>query len=636
MTLELAAGWLQICQEDHEMCMPSIDEQPTLPSRVIYIDPDESKAPYLHESKGDHGYYVALSYRWGTTQKGELKDNVYYDYRHSIPLESISRTPRDAIRITRGLGIRYLWVDALCIIQDSDVDKDKELGVMGDIYRNATVTIAAANGDHADSGLFKIRDVRAYRPCPIFRYEDEDGREVRVFAARLDHEVQNSPLDTRAWTFQEEILSTRILKFGPDSLRWSCVTLAASEMAPMGNRHSPHRLDYQMREWIHYPEAKPLWYEALDPRRRYFEDWYSVVEHYSTRNLTKPTDKLPALSGLAKIMQRLYGCTYLAGLWKEDLEYGLLWYVCEKPKGPGAEGISQDSLYHEVSYRVGRISKADGETSSSESEPEKPEENNGFPAQSMFWLNTQEESLSKAHIHETPSMDDSADNTFHVDRAPSWSWACFDDAKIGFLYSQHGLAAGGTSMAMGLDAVCRPKHHNQSVYGEASGGHIILKGALNWVFVLPDRIAGWHKDYKTPSMMIGRWTAHLLRPAAVCDGPVGFAALDNNPEHTGLAGAMVACLLLRLDDEELLESKLPTRSGWLRPKSYVPLAFNNLDDGTLLINQGRRRWVVCLLLRPVNDEKTIFCRVGLCQMYHSFWADRLEDSGKRQAAVIIV
>jgi Heterokaryon incompatibility protein (HET) len=618
MTLELAAGWLQICQENHAMRMPSIDEQPTLPSRIIYIDLDESKAPYLHESKGDRGHYVALSYRWGTTQKGELKDNVYHDYRNSIPLESISMTPRGAIGITRGLGIRYLWVDALCIIQDSDVDKGKELGVMGDIYRNATVTIAAANGDHADSGLFKIRDVRAYRPCPIFKYENEDGREVQVFAAGLDHEVQNSPLDTRAWTFQEEILSTRILKFGPDSLRWPCVTLAASEKAPMGNEHSPHRLDYQMREWIHYPEAKPLWHEALDPRRRYFEDWYSVVEHYSTRDLTKPTDKLPVVSGLAEIMQRLHGCTYLAGLWKEDFEYGLLWYVCEKPEGLRAGGISQDSLYGELSYR---ISKAGGEASSSELEPETPE-NNGFLAQSMFWLNTREESLTKAHIHETPSMGDSVDNAFHIDRAPSWSWACINNARIRFLYSQHGLTAAGTSMAMGLDAVCRPKHHNQSAYGEASGGHIILKGALNWVFALPDEIARWHKDYETPSMMIGRWTAHLLSPAAVSDDPVGFAAFDNDPEHTGLVGTMVACLLLRLDDEKAMESELSTRSGWLRPGSYVPLAFNNLGDGKLSINQGRRRWVVCLLLYPVN-EKTIFRRVGLCQMYHSFWADRL-------------
>lgn len=115
MIVELAAGWLQICQEDHEMCKPFIGELPTLPTRVIYIDPDESKALYLQESKGDRGYYVALSYRWGTAQKGELKDNVYHDYRHSIPLESISRTPRDAIRITRGLGIRYLRLTNLTL-----------------------------------------------------------------------------------------------------------------------------------------------------------------------------------------------------------------------------------------------------------------------------------------------------------------------------------------------------------------------------------------------------------------------------------------------------------------------------------------------------------------------------------------
>lgn len=508
---------------------------------------------------------------------------------------------------------------------------------MGDIYKNSTLTIAAANGDHADSGLFKVRDPRECRPCPFFKYKNEQGQNTQVFACRPTLNFHHSPLDTRAWTFQEEMLSTRTLKFGPGFLRWSCVTISASEEMPMGNQHSPIRLDHQMRQWIHCPSAKPPWHEALDPRRFYYEDWYSVVEHYSTRKLTIPDDKLPALSGLAMTMEKLRCGTYLAGLWKEDLEYGLLWYVRSfSEKSMNNSMTPGGGIWNDTSYRVGR---KDGKEMDTKNIGEKTP----FGDSPSFWLDSQDVAKELSFITKNLQISaaSSTESTGTPDPAiippgtPSWSWASLENAAISFLYSQHGLAAGGAPRAKGLQVICKPKHNELSVYGEISSGALVLKGALDWVFLLSNPILGWNRDYQTPSMMMGRWTAEVFCPMK--SEAVGFAALDEDPEITGLGnGIQVAIFLLRHDDEETPERQKPSPSGRTGTSSYLPLAFNHTNSGHLLLNHGKRRWTSCLLLREVDRDKQLFRRVGLCQLYHSFWGNRLDDEGKRQRIITIV
>ncbi|KAK6596239.1 heterokaryon incompatibility protein [Botrytis cinerea] len=318
-SMRLAITWMIDCF-DHRLCRETIG---ALPTRVIYIDENPSIAPRLVESKGQVVSYATLSYCWGRKGQLQLKKANHLQFLNALPVQLLSMTTQDAIRVTRALSIKYLWVDALCIIQDSTEDKLKELAVMGEIYSRSVITIGAANGDYADAGLFAKRDPHRQRPCPIYEIET-NGSKTQIFAELPRDDEQGTILDSRGWIFQEEALSARTLKFCSDGLRWSCVTVCATETTPNGNSHPSNKLDYRLKTWLHYPEWNPRWVVALDPKRRYFQDWYEAVSSFTARDLTYHTDKLPALAGVATRIHKIRRYDYLAGLWKQDLEYGLL------------------------------------------------------------------------------------------------------------------------------------------------------------------------------------------------------------------------------------------------------------------------------------------------------------------------
>ncbi|PVH68228.1 HET-domain-containing protein [Cadophora sp. DSE1049] len=162
--------------------------------------------------------------RFGSTQKGELMTANLEAYKRCLPVDKLSRTIRDAVTVTRALGFRYLWVDALCIIQDADPDKKSQLPLMGSIYQDSAITLAAAVSDHADAGLFAIRDPHAWRPCPVYKESLPNGKSCQIYAQLPRDELCDTPLDTRAWIFQEEILARRTLKFTSKGLLWSCAS----------------------------------------------------------------------------------------------------------------------------------------------------------------------------------------------------------------------------------------------------------------------------------------------------------------------------------------------------------------------------------------------------------------------------
>jgi hypothetical protein len=248
--LDLAGAWLKFCHEHCGPCLPKMDKAPMLPTRVICVDSNERKTPFLYESGGGPGHYFCLSYCWGDSRKALTTTKTYWPYRKEISIETLPRTFQDAIKVTRGLGVRYLWIDALCIIQDSKDDMAKEISTMGSIYRNATMTIAAANGNNADSGLFSIRDPRSVRPCLLFRIDNSDhwGRHhYPIVVENQNIRSFSSPLDNRAWILQEEMLSARTLVFSPGCLRWSCVMWGASESEPNGFENMASGFQFQSR-----------------------------------------------------------------------------------------------------------------------------------------------------------------------------------------------------------------------------------------------------------------------------------------------------------------------------------------------------------------------------------------------------
>jgi hypothetical protein len=237
----------------------------------------------------------------------------------NISLEKLPPLFQDAIIITRQLGLRYIWIDSLCIIQDSTRDWETESSKMGSIYENSYVTIAATTAP--DGNARCLQD----RPKPVqLVYENKSRKEYTLRARRfVDHHPDvktdaparpSGPLTTRAWALQEHVLSTRILHYTATELLFECRTSYRCECHPARKM---------------YPTTPALIPKAIARQSKVahglWDAWQHVVEEYSKRALTVPSDELPALSGIASKVREATTSSYVAGLWKDNLASDMLW-----------------------------------------------------------------------------------------------------------------------------------------------------------------------------------------------------------------------------------------------------------------------------------------------------------------------
>lgn len=145
-------GWIQECDTSHPKCHQHSNGK--LPTRLIDVgSADESTQPRLVNSDGRSGHYVALTHVWGGLVPVRTLKESLVKYMCKLPLPFLPSNFTDAITITRRLGIQYLWIDALCIIQDSTQDWEAECANMGDTYRNSVLTIAAVDAESSKVGF---------------------------------------------------------------------------------------------------------------------------------------------------------------------------------------------------------------------------------------------------------------------------------------------------------------------------------------------------------------------------------------------------------------------------------------------------------------------------------------------------
>lgn len=297
-----------------------------MPTRVIDVGPcDGSREPFLHESNGESGEYMTLSYCWGSSQPTITTRENLKSHKSRIPVDKLPQTIKDAVLITRKLGKRFLWVDALCIVQDSvnGDDWERESSKMNQIYGNAFLTIAAASASDSHGGIFAPQSERLspYR-IPYSRPDLGECGSVLLF---LPEPLKaKDALSLRAWTLQERMLSRRILKYNKEKVTYSCRAGNASESLGF-------MLDPSIANLITAGSGPTMFSSGEKDTRSslssglLFNHWYQNIEDFSGRNLRYCTDKLPAISGFAHEMQKLVGGAYLAGIWERDLRLGLLW-----------------------------------------------------------------------------------------------------------------------------------------------------------------------------------------------------------------------------------------------------------------------------------------------------------------------
>ncbi|PVH97037.1 HET-domain-containing protein [Periconia macrospinosa] len=249
---------------------------------------------------------------WGREPFLQLVAHNYEQFCVAIPMEELPKTFQDAIRITRSLGIDYIWIDSLCIIQEDVQDWEREASTMSGVYGGSYINIAASTSKNAHGGMFTK---------PEFFV---DGLRVRVLIngiARVkevhhtniyESHVTESHLATRAWTLQEKLLPTRTLHIGDRGAFWECNCDIANEGLPLGIQHPVHtRLKDQQRSDL-----------GLSVLYR----WHHIVKVYSAANLTYTKDKLPALSGVARHLSQEHNFQYLAGIWRDNtVNHQLCW-----------------------------------------------------------------------------------------------------------------------------------------------------------------------------------------------------------------------------------------------------------------------------------------------------------------------
>ncbi|KAM3067234.1 hypothetical protein ACMFMG_005400 [Clarireedia jacksonii] len=410
---------LEICDEIHTECRGSEfrsgSESPwELPSRLVKIDNLSNNVQIVPASDHSGIKFAALSYCWGGDDSMKLTRTNVEPWSRSVPRSELPKTLCDAITFTKKVGLQYIWIDRLCIIQDDEKDKAREIARMPGIFHRAYVTISATDASSCAEGFLQnFNDLSEKVQSEIaLQYTRPDGVEGIIILDELkDKPRAQGSVDLRAWTLQEQKLSRRLISCKYNSIKIQCLRSAKSHEVRVS---APHGMNYVTTQ-LPGSQENFLIRPRVSGGRDVMQEWNELVALYSQRQLSHPEDKLPALSAIAEFFSaqlRMVGYhsldrapKYLAGQWDSQFPAALLWT------------IAPTSL-------------------------------------SLFMSHT----LSPR----PPTY-----------RAPSWSWAAVDDA---IRWSPSVQTAHVFSLII-LDAETTPKH-SFAPYGEITAARLRVKGKL--------------------------------------------------------------------------------------------------------------------------------------------------------------
>ena len=317
---------------NHEEC-PKPDPS-FIPTYLIDVGKEDGEESVdAHLTSGQKAPYAALSYCWGGPQPVTLTSLTMNDMLQCIATYNLPQTIQDAITVTRKLGLQYLWVDALCIIQDSAADKDAEIAKMDRIYQNAQLTVSAASARRCQDGFLATRSFGvAFLPSSGFSsipFTCPDGRSgtVRLRDSELYY-ASLEPLNRRAWALQERVLSSRVLIYGLWQMYWQCQSQHYCDGGSI-DYFSGNTAGVSVLNSLQVQHTNQRGEISVGTENALWTCWKDLVEDYTQRDLTVPSDKLPALSGIATRYQKATNDIYCAGLWKAGLWKGLRWQVAD-------------------------------------------------------------------------------------------------------------------------------------------------------------------------------------------------------------------------------------------------------------------------------------------------------------------
>jgi hypothetical protein len=350
----LALDWLKQCQTCHSECQNVSKVGNFVPARLLDISTGhEGTVTSIRlrvistMSKDDQKIeYLALSHCWGGVDTATLEMSTFAAFQTSIPLSSLPKNFLDAAIITVKLGFKYLWIDSLCIIQDSPLDQAREIPTMGSVYGRAVLTIAALGAENSHGGCFTTRNPLSLVPALLRDGDSSTRDQVWAWSQKLqDPSTQGptrQPLHKRGWVVQERALAPRTLSFGKDMVYWECLGGVASEAVPVIKKEGEKGLKIALMQcsaekgngW-EYCKLKPqAGIEIINKTNCDFalgeSFWWDIVHEYSTSKLTKPCDKWNAISALARRAEEATTQLLYYGLWECNIFEESLW-KCDQP-----------------------------------------------------------------------------------------------------------------------------------------------------------------------------------------------------------------------------------------------------------------------------------------------------------------
>ena len=349
-------SWVDRCLSQHVECSkvgyggPHTNEY-SIPKRLLKLS---GKVSYptarLQVEGGRRDKYVALSYCWGTQVHpySTLTESRHKGFEEEIEVQNLPIIYQDAIKTTLSLGLSHLWIDALCILQDSPEDWDEEPQKMDQYYGNALVTLCV-DCAYDLSGRLLPSPGGPYDPIYLsqelpsgetgvlllsrhvhdYRYRASNG--ITYSSGLWQANVEVCQLATRAWALQERLLSPRKIHFGLEEIFWEC---------------RGHRYAEGGEASLGTTSGLTTIATSLGVGNVSLQDWYDLVQIYTVRRLTFQADRLRAISSLAKAFAQVLQSRYEAGLWMNDLHYGLNWHV----EGKVLHGLESDSLFPSWSW----------------------------------------------------------------------------------------------------------------------------------------------------------------------------------------------------------------------------------------------------------------------------------------------
>lgn len=324
------SDWLHRCQCKSTNQAAQKGEEQGLPLRLVKVGREKAE-PLLRVVDGfdlPKAEYIALSHCWGPQggqSTGRLLQSNLDAFRVSVPTEILSKTFVDVCFVARSLGIEYVWIDSLCIVQDSREDWERNAASMWAIYANSYLTIAATASSDGSQGLFRSRHTATLSKGIVEVGAGNEKIPAGTYCCYYDREwralIDQAPLNQRAWVLQERLISPRIVHFTDTQVLFECFEFKASERFAQG---IPSRYgSFNARDAYEWSSQSGVQAENLVPM------WEAFVHDYVNRNLTYTSDKMVAISALARQLYTLASTSgkYFAGLW----EYSLLGQLCWEP-----------------------------------------------------------------------------------------------------------------------------------------------------------------------------------------------------------------------------------------------------------------------------------------------------------------